>query len=474
MQRWQLTVGLGALALAAAVVAPELRARRAAPPTPEAPPIPQPETPAEPPPTPTQLGSLVVEAGLDRTALLRGVAEDRYLTITVRAPDDVGEETRRPLALAVALDASGSMLAAGKIDHARAAAKHLVGQLDETDQFGLVAFSDDATTVVPMGRVFEPAALQAAIDRVPVRGGTNLFAGLERGRDDLGRAQGADRLSRLILLSDGQATAGITDPESLKRLASQIRAQGVTVSTIGLGADFNEDLLAEMADLGGGTYAYVNHPKVLSTVFNEELRRSASVVARGVALEVRLPDGVQLLETLGWTAHPSANGVTVDLGDVYAGETRKIVMRVKARAPVAAGAWEVAQATARYEDLVLAQAGSSSAVASVELTDRIEVARRSVDKVRAAQAAEAVGNKLLDESTRAFTRGDVAEAKELANRSQGLLEKAAADYDAPALAAQAAPAAAAAAGYDAWAPTSEEGQSLVKDTKQESRKNLRR
>ncbi len=188
MQRWHLTLGLTGLAIGAALLAPRLTALLGPAPVP-APPDPVPPvvvgeirtTPVEVELPPPSTGHLTVEAGLDRTAVLSGHASDRFLTITVSAPENLGLSQRRPVDLAVVLDASGSMSARGKIDYAKRAAKLLASSMEAGDSYALVVFNDDASTVVPATSLTDVGAIHRAIDRVYEGGGTNLYAGMEHG-----------------------------------------------------------------------------------------------------------------------------------------------------------------------------------------------------------------------------------------------------------------------------------------------------
>lgn len=438
MQRWHLTVGLAGLALIGAALAPRLSALTqiaVAPPTPPAPP-PIPEilpTPVAPPAAPSVAGGhLRLEAGLDRTALLAGSPSERFLAITVSAPDDLGSSFRRPVDLAVVLDASGSMSARGKIDYAKRAAKLLASSMERGDTYTLVTFNDDAVTVVPATRVDDPTVIHRAIDRVYEGGGTNLYAGMDRGAHEVQRSLEPGAVGRVVVLSDGNANVGVTDPSALSRYASTLAGQGVAVSTIGLGLDYNEDLLATISDVGGGTYDFVDDPRELEAVFTDELDRTASVVARSTSVSISLPDGVTPVEVIGWDAERTETGWTVWMGDVYAGESRKIIARVRVDAPDV-GTLQVASLAADYTDLVEDRAARTEAVAQATVTRSHADVERSVDTTRAAEANRAWGNWYLDMSTRAYERGEVTESRRLLRQGRSVLSEASQAYSAPML-----------------------------------------
>jgi Ca-activated chloride channel family protein len=474
MQRWHLTVGLGALALVAAIVAPRLTGFHSSvatplPPTPPEPPtvpvVVEP-TPVVVTPGPGDAGHLVLDAGLDKTAVIEGGSDERFLAITISAPADIGHAFRRPLDVGVVMDISGSMSARGKIDYAKRAAKQLGAGIESTDTYSLVTFSDDATTVIPAMHVTDPTVINHAVDRIYEGGGTNLYAGLVKGSDEITRALTGENIGRVILLSDGMANVGIQDPDTIARFAAQLQGQGITVSAIGLGLDYNEDLLSRIADLGGGTYNFVDDPSDLAAVFDAELEHSASVVARGTHVEITLPADVEPVELIGWTATPTAHGWIVDAGDVYAGDAKKVVARVRVHGG-AVGTQPVAAVVATYTDIVDNIDGRAHADVAATVTRDVAVVDRSVSVEHATVAAKAWGNSFLDKASRAYERGDIAEASQLANQGSAVLQENGAALAAPDLIEDADNLQVQRHNYEAAAPSSDEGRRAIKQSKED-------
>ena len=428
MQRWHLTLGLSTLAGLGLWLAPRLFATPAATVAIPIDPIPEAEAEAEAEavavnvPIDTPAGHLQVSMGLDRTAVLVGKSEDRWVTVQVTAPKDVGEVWRRPVDLAVVMDVSGSMTARGKIDYARQAAKGLASAVQDGDTFALITFADDAHVVIPAGPVHDASVVHQAIDRIYEGGGTNLYGGLVKGREEVRRTLHAENVGRVVLLSDGNPTVGIQDGGALGRLTAEMAADGVAVSVVGLGVDYNERLLEQLADMGGGSYDFVNDPSQLQRVFADELERTAATVARDLVVDLHVADGVEGLEVVGWPAERIADGWRVNMGSVQAGETKKIVARVRVKSG-AEGTTAVAALDARYVDLVDQAERVAHAKAEATATRDAAVVHASVDKKSALAAAQAWGNERLVASTEAFRAGRVAEAEAIANDAgRGLRE----------------------------------------------------
>jgi len=317
MHRWTLTSLLTIVAGLAAWLAP----RGATVPAPVA------HTPPAPalPTGPDQDGPLTLDLALDAGAVLRDAPTTRYVVATVKAPAEESGN-RVPVDLALVLDVSGSMSGAGKIEQARRAAHAVMESLGAEDRVALVSFEDRARRLSALGR--PGVGLQSLVDGLSPGGGTNLSDGLLTGFDALGDASDG-RVRKVLLMTDGQANQGVTSPEALAQLTRQ---PGLTVSTVGVGYDYNERLLASMADAGGGGYHYVDANSSLATVFEQELHQAAHLVTASTRLDLELAPGVTATRVLGWEAQLTGGRVAVDLGALPAGTTRTVVVEVEVTA----------------------------------------------------------------------------------------------------------------------------------------------
>ncbi|MCB9662562.1 MAG: VWA domain-containing protein [Alphaproteobacteria bacterium] len=406
MTTWHLTLGLTGLALLGATLAPSLDAL-----PPHAGPAPSAD-----PPAPS--GAVQVSVAADRHEVAVGRLEERFVTVTL---DPVAQDVAavdRPLDLALALDVSGSMAGDGKLDQAVRAARHVARALRPQDRLTVVTFSNAASVLAAdaPGR-----SVLRALDGLLPGGGTNLYDGLDAAfQATQGPPDG--RLRRVILLSDGQATTGRTDDASILGLAREAQAHGVSVSAVGLGLDFHEDLMAGVSDAGGGSYAFVDLRSDLTRVFASELDRSARLVARQAVLDLHLAPGVDAIELVGWEGARTADGWRVPLGDLYGGEARKVVLRVRTRAEVP-GSTPLAHAALAFVDVQTERPAQAQADLAVEATASVARADASVNAPAAAQAQRAWGARLLDLASRAYARGESDEALELLDASQEAVQE---------------------------------------------------
>lgn len=236
-------------------------------------------------------------------------------------------KNRTPINISLVLDRSGSM-AGPKLAAAREAAKFLVRRLGMEDVVSVVAFDDGVLTIAEPSTGAEQATLTAQIDRIADGGSTNLSGGWLRGRELVARAKRDGAVNRVLLLTDGQANAGITDPALLCGLASGAKSEGITTSTIGFGEGYDEVLLRRMADAGGGNTWYIERPDQAAGVFEEEIEGLLSLAAQNVAVEIRPTDAVQIVmvhHDYPFTDLPDAVR-RYELGDLYAREPKQLLV----------------------------------------------------------------------------------------------------------------------------------------------------
>lgn len=203
---------------------------------------------------------------------------------------------RAPLAVFLVMDTSGSMSGAA-IVNAKKAAESVVRRLADTDTFAMVTFSSDANLLVGAGPIGpRRKEVLERIRTVEANGGTNISAGLDLAYGEARHAQAlpasADAVSVALLLSDGQATAGDTNPGSLATRASQAFQDGIQTSAFGVGTQFDAPLMSTVADRGAGGYYFLADSSQIAKALGNELDARLRPVATAIELRVRLGDGV--------------------------------------------------------------------------------------------------------------------------------------------------------------------------------------
>jgi Ca-activated chloride channel family protein len=285
-----------------------------------------------------------------------GESGERYLRVRITAPKGESVRRRLPLNLALVLDRSGSM-SGSKLDKAKEAADYCVRQLGEDDRIALVTYDDEVDLVSPSREMNSKGQrrLRDDIRRIESGGNTNLGGGWLAGAKEVAAHNRDGNLGRVILLTDGLANVGMTDPAELAHHAAELRARGVSTTTMGIGADFNEDLLERMARKGGGHFYFIENARQIPDMLRRELGETLSTVWRGVVLELTLPRGVEAGIMNDFEAEHDGNRVRVRLDDLVSGENRAPVFRLHVP-PGEAGSQLPFELNLRYNDVASGEA----------------------------------------------------------------------------------------------------------------------
>ena len=424
----------GALALVALVLG---MPRVVSPPPPPTPHIATPVVHPPPPPPirPAQAsnGSLTMTSRLSHPYITLG-STDEFITVDVTGAEVPGAQ-RSPVNLALVIDRSGSM-SGYKLAQAKQAARQLVNLLKDEDRLAIVHYGSDVKALPSMpATASNRARMVQYIEGIWDEGGTNISAGLTTGQHQVNAARREYKVNRIILISDGQPTEGVTDEQGLKQVVKNIRAQGVTVSSIGVGTDFNEDLMQAFAEYGAGAYGFLEDAGKLASIFQKDLQQAATQVARNVELSFELPDGVILGEVLGYQAHQAGRTVRVAMPDFSAGQTERVVARVRVTGSAVGQAVNVSALKLTYTDLLKDGTVESTASLSAMVTDRMEEVAAKQDKDATVYAVRARSAASLHKAAEALKGGRRDEARQLIQQNQAMFSEAASVAGAPAVAA---------------------------------------
>lgn len=270
----------------------------------------------------------------DRAFVPAGAAAVRYLTVTITAPRRERSADRPAAHVALVLDRSGSM-AGRKLDMAKKAVEHAVRLVNDGDHLALVCYDDQVDTLLG-ATAATPEAKALALSRlrgIDARGSTDLCSGWLTGAAALG-APGSETVTRVLLLSDGLANHGEKDPDALARHAANLRARGITTSTFGLGADFDETLMSRLATEGGGHFYFIEQPAQIPDFFVSELGEALDIVARDARLVIGGDDAVQVacVNDLPGESRSTGPGrpheAHVMLGDLVSAQETTLVLAV--------------------------------------------------------------------------------------------------------------------------------------------------
>jgi Ca-activated chloride channel family protein len=330
--------------------------------------------------------ALTLRVAPEREWLVRGASREVLVQVELegRRPE---QPQRTPMNLALVLDRSGSM-AGAKLEKARQAACVAIDQLGPDDFVSLIVYDNNAEVLVPSQKLDsrDRDAIKRRIERIQPGGGTAIYSGVQLGAQQLRKHLDRERVNRVILLSDGIANVGPSRTSDLTDLGRHLRQDGMSVSTIGLGDDYNEDLMAGLAEASAANYYYVQDSEKLPKIFEDELGSARSIVARSVTIRIQAPKGVRIREILG---HPEIvcgdNLAEITLPEYFGTLKRRFL----ARCEVTEGrteSTEVAAVELKYEDSASGKSAQQEQKAVVRFTEETAKSEASIQSEVAKEA----------------------------------------------------------------------------------------
>ena len=259
--------------------------------------------------------------------LLENTADTTSLLLSFR--EDVTNPQRRPLNVALVIDRSGSM-AGAPLRYALKAAADFVDRLTADDRLSIVVYDDNVDTLLDAQLVTDKAAIKQVLSGVRAGGLTNLSGGWLRGCELVASHKTERHVNRVLLLTDGQANAGITNAKTLIATAAKKVEEGISTTTLGFGEHFEEDLLIGMARAAGGNFYFIQSLDDAADVFGAELDSLKAVAAQNLTVTLNPLGAVKLLDVLSLArTEPQADGrLVVRLGDVFENEDKLLGLQL--------------------------------------------------------------------------------------------------------------------------------------------------
>jgi Ca-activated chloride channel homolog len=372
--------------------------------------------------------AVTLDVRLGNPVLLANQRSNVYLKVSLLGQQAERTTHRPAVNLCLAIDRSGSM-AGEKLDQARLGAISALHRLSREDTVSVVAYDNTVDVLVPASSAADQGAIDQGIRALTPGGSTALYAGVAKCAEELRRSLDPDRVNRIILLSDGQANVGPSSPAALGAFGAELMAEGISVSTVGVGLDYNEDLMTELALRSDGRHTFVKRASDLAAFLDEELTSVTSVVARNADVHIRCLGGARPVRVLGRAADIIGQSVTTTFGKVYGGREHFLLVELEVPAEAAAGDKPLAEVDVTYRDLLAARTDSQNASARARFSgDGHEVARRldrnvmGVVELAMADVASARALELRDQ-------GQLEAAREILNENAVRLQQKAREYN---------------------------------------------
>ncbi len=260
--------------------------------------------------------------------VLAGMHEE-FLGVWIDLPEQAAD-VHVPTALVLAIDTSGSMQG-DKIRHAREAAQRLLAELHDGDVVSIVTFSDRGMVRLAPTKIDDHSRRLArnVVAELSAEGGTAMHEGLTVAQAQFWNLDESHLVRRVVVISDGQATVGPTDPGTLGAVAEAGMDRGVGVTSLGVGLDYDESTLNELAIRSSGRLYHMTESRELAAILEREIGLLQSTAAAGAVAEIVPAPGVSILGVETARFGRDGERVHVPLGSLHGGQQRELLVRVR-------------------------------------------------------------------------------------------------------------------------------------------------
>ena len=362
--------------------------------------------------TPLFADRIAIDVSISNPYLLANTRTSTFLKIGLTGFHLVSQRERTPANVAIVLDRSGSM-EGEKIERAKEAAIMALNMLDERDIVSVVTYSDTVSVLVPATRVSERGNIRRMIRSIYADGYTALFAGVSKGGDEVRKFLTGNRVNRVILLSDGLANVGPDSPAALGDLGASLGRAGISVTTIGLGLGYNEDLMVRLAQKSDGNHAFVENSRDLVRIFEYEFKDVLSVVAQDVEVEIRCSPGIRPIRVIGREADIYGNRVLASINQLYSDQEKYVLLEVEVLPQAAGTSLKAADVAVRYANMVSKEKERLAGEANISFTASRETAEKNVDKKTLESVVLQVATETNEQAVQLRDEGRVEEAKKI-------------------------------------------------------------
>jgi Ca-activated chloride channel family protein len=376
------------------------------------------------PAPPARAAEVKLEADLGQSVVNRRASDRVYLRLSLKSLAAKNRERRSPINVAIVIDRSGSMQG-DRIAAAKEGARVALKRLSSDDTVALVSYNHEVEVLSASAPLRNSRdKLIEAIDNLQASGTTALHAGVKEGGRQVEAFVSDNNVNRVILLSDGLANVGPSTPGELAELGRKLASKGISVSTIGLGLDYNEDLMQRLAAASDGNHVFVERPSDLAEIFDREFGDALSVSARDITITIECKLGFKPMRILGRDGSIDGDKVTLKLNQLQAGNERYVVVELQAPEGRSEGAADVADVTVTYVDLD--KGGSPSraeAKPSVRFSSNAKEIEDGLNKPVMSQVTQQIATEKSEKAVELRDAGDIAGARRVLEENADYLKR---------------------------------------------------
>lgn len=363
-----------------------------------------------------------LDIGLANPVLLTDGPQKTHVKIGLTGFVREADAERTPVNVAIVLDKSGSMQGE-KIAKAREAALMALERLDKDDIFSFITYDSRVRVIVPATRISDRTSIRRAISSVRASGNTALFAGVSKGAAEVRKFLDTNRVNRVILISDGLANVGLSTPSDLGELGAALGKEGISVTTIGLGLDYNEDLMVELARRSDGNHGFAENATDLARIFNSEFGDVLSVVAQEVEIHIRCADGIRPIRMLGRDAEIRGQTVISRLNQLYSEQEKFVILEVEVPPGTTGISRKVATVDVAYANMATKANDRLTGSLEISYTDSPETVQKRMDRKVRADVVEQEATEANKRAVELRDQGKVKEAQQVLRSNAGFLKE---------------------------------------------------
>ncbi|MDA1229484.1 MAG: VWA domain-containing protein [Planctomycetota bacterium] len=392
---------------------------------------------------PVETQKLVLDATPGFSVLKAGQKQQAWMRVGLKGFHLQRTGERAPVNVAIVLDRSGSMQGE-KIQRAREAAIGALDLLSSNDIVSIIAYDSDVNVLVPATKLTDKKQVVKIIRAIQPGGNTALFGGVSKGAAEVRKFMDDKHVNRVILLSDGLANVGPSAPGELGDLGASMKKENISVSTLGLGLGYNEDLMVQLAGKSGGNHQFIENASELAGIFRREFDDVLSVVAQAVDVKIEIPEGIRPVRVLGNSADINGQSVITRLSQVYSDQQKYLVVEVEipadlAHAAVDASGTEIAKpsqlasVSVSYVNMVSERTETLQGEVSISFSSSDEKVKASINNKVMADVVALVASEQNKMATDLLDRGDLEGCRRSLEENALFLNTNADAYNCPSL-----------------------------------------
>jgi len=352
-----------------------------------------------------------LDVAMSTPVLLVNENNKAYLQVGMTGFEFKNPNERPPVNVAIVLDKSGSMTGT-KIARAKEAAIMAIDRLRNDDIVSVITYDTTVCVVIPATKVSDRERIRSRIRTINASGNTALFAGMSKGAAEIRKFLDKGRVNRIVLLSDGLANVGPSSPADLAELGTSLSAEGIAVTTIGLGLDFNEDLMTALAENSDGNHMFAENAVDLARAFDAEFGDVLSVVAQDVTVRIECADGVRPVRVLGRKADVAGQIVISSLRQLYARQMKYVMLEVEIEPGVAGSEKLVASVDVSYANMATHTTDKLQSSVSTRFTDSATEVTKNTNKDVMVEVIDQIGMENAEAAMKLRDEGKIEEARQ--------------------------------------------------------------